>query len=123
MRGSFGFRVKFVMNTTEIDDKIILKARRLHLLPPHAVARRHRSDEFMNAVVGWEGKLNNFFLKKLGPLETFSSQNCRARRPRHRSLSVARRPRRRLYIILLVSGHTLSCNPGLITPRTDSEID
>ncbi len=32
MRDYFGFRVKFVMNTTDIDDKIILKGRRQYLL-------------------------------------------------------------------------------------------
>ena len=32
MKDYFGFRVKFVMNTTDIDDKIILQARRQHLL-------------------------------------------------------------------------------------------
>jgi cysteinyl-tRNA synthetase len=32
MKDYFGFRVKFVMNTTDIDDKIILKARQQYLL-------------------------------------------------------------------------------------------
>lgn len=32
MKDYFGFRVKFVMNTTDIDDKIILQARRQYLL-------------------------------------------------------------------------------------------
>ncbi|KAK4031792.1 tRNA synthetases class I (C) catalytic domain-containing protein [Parachaetomium inaequale] len=32
MKDYFGFHVKFVMNTTDIDDKIILQARRQHLL-------------------------------------------------------------------------------------------
>lgn len=32
MKDYFGFRVKFVMNTTDIDDKIIISARQQHLL-------------------------------------------------------------------------------------------
>lgn len=32
MKDYFGFRLKFVMNTTDIDDKIILSARQQHLL-------------------------------------------------------------------------------------------
>lgn len=49
MRDYFGFRVKFVMNTTDIDDKIILQARRQHLLA--RFKHQHAEEETVSETV------------------------------------------------------------------------
>lgn len=43
MTDYFGFRIKFVMNTTDIDDKIILKGRQQHLLA--RFKQQHATDD------------------------------------------------------------------------------
>ncbi|TPX18597.1 uncharacterized protein E0L32_002454 [Thyridium curvatum] len=43
MKDYFGFRVKLVMNTTDIDDKIILRARQQHLL--HLFKQEHATED------------------------------------------------------------------------------
>ena len=43
LRDYFGFKIRFVMNTTDIDDKIILRARQRHLYDEYK--NNHRYDQ------------------------------------------------------------------------------
>ena len=41
LRDYFGFKIRFVMNTTDIDDKIILRARQRHLYDEYKEKNRY----------------------------------------------------------------------------------
>lgn len=41
LRDYFGFKIRFVMNTTDIDDKIILRARQRHLYEEYKNSHRY----------------------------------------------------------------------------------
>lgn len=44
MEDYFGFRIRMVMNVTDVDDKIILKARRQHLLQRYRDSKPHPTE-------------------------------------------------------------------------------
>ncbi|RMZ78664.1 hypothetical protein DV738_g3787, partial [Chaetothyriales sp. CBS 135597] len=45
LRDYFGFQIRFVMNITDVDDKIILRARQRHLYDEYKAAHRYIDDE------------------------------------------------------------------------------
>jgi cysteinyl-tRNA synthetase len=79
MKDYFGFRVKFVMNTTDIDDKIILQARRQHLLACFKQEHAAKDDSVSDAVLAEAKAAFRHYVGKNLPLlpsdtspETFS---------------------------------------------------
>jgi cysteinyl-tRNA synthetase len=79
MKDYFGFHVKFVMNTTDIDDKIILRARQQHLLARFMQEHAARDDSVSDAVLAEANAAFRHYIGKNLPLlpsdtspETFS---------------------------------------------------
>ncbi|KAK3692966.1 tRNA synthetases class I (C) catalytic domain-containing protein [Podospora appendiculata] len=79
MKDYFGFQVKFVMNTTDIDDKIILQARQQHLLACFKQEHAAEDDSVSDAVLAEAKAAFRHYIGKHLPLlpsdtspETFS---------------------------------------------------
>lgn len=54
LRDYFGFKVRFVMNITDVDDKIILRGRQRHLYDEYKAAHRYITDDVRrDALTAW----------------------------------------------------------------------
>lgn len=75
MKDYFGFRVKFVMNTTDIDDKIILRARQQYLLARFKQAHVSEHDDSVSDSVLAEARaaFRHYIAKNLPSLPSSTS--------------------------------------------------
>lgn len=74
MKGYFGFRVKFVMNTTDIDDKIILQGRRKYLLARFKQEHAAEDDSVSDSVLAeTKAAFRHYIEKNLPSLPSHTS--------------------------------------------------
>ncbi|UKZ71232.1 uncharacterized protein TrAtP1_012194 [Trichoderma atroviride] len=74
MKDYFGFRVKFVMNTTDVDDKIILRGRRKHLLARFKQEHASEDDSVSDLVLAeTKAAFSHYIEKNLPSLPSHTS--------------------------------------------------
>jgi cysteinyl-tRNA synthetase len=79
LRDYFGFKIRFVMNTTDVDDKIILRGRQRHLYDEYKAAHRYiddtvRRDAFAAWVIYVSKNLKRISTKTPPVPETFDAE-------------------------------------------------